>query len=106
MARRKNVKRIDPRYFMNEKMENLDEGGGQSLDGRDYGFRGEDLVKFNKAMREDPAAREFVSSHNIEQVSAWFNNYKPPSGDDSGHPYDYPPGQEGKHKYSDYGYEE
>ena len=26
MARRKNVKRIDPRYFMNEKMERLDSG--------------------------------------------------------------------------------
>jgi hypothetical protein len=113
MARRKNTKFIDPRYFMDEKMERLDEGGGQSLDGQDYGFRGEERLKFNKAMREDPEAREFVSSHNMEEVIAWFDNYKPPSGDnsrrqrrDSGHPFDFPPGQEGRYKYSHYGYEE
>jgi len=37
MARRKNVKRIDPRYFMDEKMERLDENRYRDLFGNRWG---------------------------------------------------------------------
>ena len=73
MARRKNTKFIDPRYFMNEKMERLQE---VKIDGYDYGLRGDDRHEFNRAMREDPEAAREVSRMSIEQVSDWWSNYK------------------------------
>ena len=110
MARRKNVKRIDPRYFMNEKMEKLQE---VKIDGYDYGFEGDERHEFNRAMRSDPKAAREVSRMSIEQVADWWldykekadaHDYKPPGRSarpDLGHPYDYPPGEEWRYKYYD-----
>ena len=83
------------------------------IDGYDYGLRGRDRLEFNMAMRNDPGAAREVARMSVEQVGDWWDDYKikqddyePPPGDDSGHPYDYPPGQEGRYEYSHYGYEE
>ena len=73
MARRKNVKRIDPRYFMDEKMEKLQE---VKIDGYDYGFRGDERHEFNRVMRGDLEAAQEVSRMNIEQVADWWHDYK------------------------------
>ena len=73
MARRKNTKFIDPRYFMNEKMEKLEE---VKIDGYDYGLRGDDRLAFNRVMRGDLEAAQKVSRMNIEQVSGWWYDYK------------------------------
>ena len=85
------------------------------IDGYDYGLRGRDRLEFNMAMRNDPGAAREVANMSVEQVSRWWEDYKikqdeykPPPGDPGprGHPYDYPPGQEGRYSYSQYGYEE
>ena len=83
------------------------------IDGYDYGLRGRDRLEFNMAMRNDPGAAREVARMSVEQVGDWWDDYKikqddyePPPGDDSGHPYDYPPGQEGRYRYNQYGYEE
>ena len=85
------------------------------IDGYDYGLRGRDRLEFNMAMRNDPGAAREVANMSVERVGDWWEDYKikqdeyePPPGDPGprGHPYDYPPGQEGRYKYSDYGYEE
>ena len=83
------------------------------IDGYDYGLRGRDRLEFNMAMRNDPGAAREVARMSVERVGDWWEDYKikqdeyePPPGDDSGHPYDYPPGQEGRYRYNQYGYEE
>ena len=84
------------------------------IDGYDYGLRGRERLEFNMAMRNDPGAARKVARMSVERVGDWWEDYKikqkdykPPESEYSEpHPYDYPPGQEGRHKYSHYGYEE
>ena len=85
------------------------------LDGYDYGFRGDERLEFNNAIRKNPDAARKVARMSVEEVSDWWEEYKKisrgykaPPGDPGprGHPYDYPPGEEGRYSYSQYGYEE
>ena len=85
------------------------------LDGYDYGFRGDERLEFNNAIRKNPDAARKVARMSVEEVSDWCEEYKEmsrgykaPPGDPGprGHPYDYPPGEEGRYSYSQYGYEE
>ena len=78
------------------------------LDGYDYGFRGDERLEFNNAIRKNPDAARKVARMSVEEVSDWWEEYKKisrgykaPPGDPGprGHPYDYPPGEEGRYSY-------
>ncbi len=60
------------------------------LDGYDYGFRGDERLEFNNAIRKNPDAARKVARMSVEEVSDWWEEYKKVSRG-----YEAPPGDPG-----------
>ena len=99
MARRKNVKRIDPRYFLNETADRNDDGSAlEEAEFQDTGF-GEEDIEVNRAAASSAALSGFkemqaqmqmrnkVIEAAVEAVGDWIededdNDWPEPGVDD------------------------
>ena len=78
MARRKHVKRIDPRYFMDEKMERLDEASQEDID-REFDCKAKLRETLPKEEWSGPKGKDFMEKcrdGRLDEVFGFGNKAK------------------------------